>query len=239
MMSANIKVIGFDADDTLWINEPFYQETEKKFCEIFSHFGNYDQISEILFNVEMQNLKSYGYGAKSFILSMIETAVSLEKDKIDVSVVKQIVDFGKQLINKPVVILPGVQNTLEKLHHSGYKLVLVTKGDLLDQERKLSKSQLENLFHHIEIMSEKEESNYLKLTQQLDILPNEFLMVGNSMKSDILPVVQIGGYAAYIPYHITWQHENATQRTTSENMMELQTMTDILQLDILPLIKQE
>jgi len=198
-MKNTIKVIGFDADDTLWINEPFYQDVEKEFCQIMKPYLPEKVTSEELFKTEMQNLEIYGYGAKGFILATIETALRVTEGKITSEEISKILDIGKTLLAMPIELLEGVENVLQILQER-YKLILVTKGDLLDQERKLQESGLIGYFHHIEIMSDKHENNYKKLLAHLDIKPEEFLMVGNSVKSDILPVTNIGAKAIHIPF---------------------------------------
>ena len=207
MMKSKIKIIGFDADDTLWVNEPFYRDTEKQFCNILKSYSTENVTDTELFKTEMQNLALYGYGAKAFILSMIETALRISENKITAYEINQIIEIGKAQLNLPIVLLDGVETVLQKLHPD-YILILATKGDLLDQERKLHKSGLANYFHHIEIMSDKHENNYRKLVNRLDIAPANFVMIGNSIKSDILPVINIGAQAIHVPYHTTWQHEN-------------------------------
>ena len=202
----HLKVIAFDADDTLWINEPYYQEAEKKFCGLLEEYMPAHTVSKELFKVEMQNLDLYGYGVKAFILSMIETAIKITDDQLPIIVVEKIIGFGKELLAKPIELLDGIQPLLEELK-GDYRLVVATKGDLLDQERKLRNSGLEAYFHHIEIMSDKKESDYKKLMKHLDIEASEFLMIGNSLKSDVIPVLNIGGWGVHVPYHTTWAHE--------------------------------
>jgi putative hydrolase of the HAD superfamily len=202
----NIKVIAFDADDTLWVNEPYFREVEERFYELLGDFLSAHNISRELLKVEWQNLPLYGYGIKGFILSMIETAISISDGNIGVHVIEKIINEGKAMLEKPVELLEGVEEVLTRLKDR-YRLVVATKGDLLDQERKLKKSGLEPFFHHIEIMSEKKEEDYKKLIKHLDIQPCEFLMIGNSLKSDILPVLNIGGAGFHIPFHIMWEHE--------------------------------
>ncbi|MBU1874008.1 HAD family hydrolase [bacterium] len=202
----NIHIIAFDGDDTLWVNESYYQKTEGSFCELLSDFLSANKVSEELFKTEMQNLALYGYGAKAFTLSLIETAIRISNGKISAIQISEIIKFGKQLIDSPIELLDGVPEVLSELSQS-YTLILATKGDLLDQERKLQKSGLESYFHHIEIMSDKQKTNYQKLLHHLDSDPSHFLMVGNSLKSDILPVLNIGGEAVYVPFHTTWLHE--------------------------------
>jgi putative hydrolase of the HAD superfamily len=228
-MYSNIKVIGFDADDTLWINEPFYQEVERKFCRILKpYIQDEAETSRELFLTEIQNLEIYGYGAKGFILSMVETAIRISKDKITAEEIARIIDSGKTLLDMPIELLDGVEKVLQLLQGK-YRLILATKGDLLDQERKLKASGLFGYFHHIEIMSDKQEANYQKLLDHLDISPDEFLMIGNSVKSDILPVLNIGGKAIHIPYEVTWQHENHHAPTNESAFISLAQISEILE----------
>jgi putative hydrolase of the HAD superfamily len=228
-MQNTIKVIGFDADDTLWVNEPFYQEVEKEFCLIMKTYLDEAETSKELFKTEMQNLEIYGYGAKGFILAMVETALRATERKITPEEISKILDVGKTLLSMPIQLLDGVKNVLQSLQGK-YKLILVTKGDLLDQERKLQKSGLINYFHHIEIMSDKQENNYQKLLAHLDILPQEFLMVGNSVKSDILPVINIGAKAIHVPFEVMWQHEKDHESTENHAFETISEISKILEL---------
>jgi len=229
MMLKQIKVIGFDADDTLWVNEPFYQDVEKKFCQIMKPYLIEKETSSELFKTEMQNLEIYGYGAKGFLLAMIETALRATEGKITSAEINRILEIGKTLLAMPIQLLDGVENVLQKLQGK-YKLILVTKGDLLDQERKLQNSGLIDYFHHIEIMSDKHENNYKKLLAHLDIQPEEFLMVGNSIKSDILLVINIGAKAVHIPFEVTWQHESNHSTPDSETFITISEISEILNL---------
>ncbi len=224
-----IKVIGFDADDTLWVNEPYFQEVERQFCRIMKPYLPEEETSIELFKVEMQNLEIYGYGAKGFILATIETALRATNGKITTEEIIRILDTGKSLLTMPIQLLDGVENVLQSLQGK-YRLILATKGDLLDQERKLQKSGLIGYFHHIEIMSDKHENNYKKLLAHLDIQPEEFLMVGNSLKSDILPVIKIGAKAIHIPFEVTWQHENHHELPDNSTFATVSTITEILNL---------
>jgi len=228
-MQNMIKVIGFDADDTLWINEPFYQAVEKQFCQIMKPYLDEAETSKELFRTEMQNLEIYGYGAKGFILAMLETSLRATEGKITPEEISQILDIGKTLLAMPIQLLDGVENVLQKLQGK-YKLILATKGDLLDQERKLQKSGLIGYFHHIEIMSDKHENNYTKLLAHLDIQPHEFLMVGNSVKSDILPVVNIGAKAIHVPFEVTWQHESHHDSVEFQDFITLTGISELLNL---------
>jgi len=226
-MKNKIKIIGFDADDTLWVNEPFYRETEKQFARILSPYFAENEVNDELFKTEMQNLALYGYGAKSFVLSMIETALRLSENKVTAVEISKIIEIGKAQLNLPIELLDGVELVLQKLNPN-YKLILATKGDLLDQEQKLKKSGLINYFHHIEIMSDKKESDYQKLIKHLDIKPEQFMMIGNSLKSDILPVLTLGGFGVHIPYHTTWAHEQIESKVEHANFLHINKLTEII-----------
>jgi putative hydrolase of the HAD superfamily len=222
-----IKVIAFDADDTLWINEPYFQETEKKFCELLEEYLPHHTVERELLKTEMQNLSLYGYGVKGFMLSMIETALRVTDKTISLEAIEKAIEFGKELLAKPIELLDGVEDVLFALKQY-YRLVVATKGDLLDQERKLKNSGIAHYFHHIEIMSDKQEADYQKLIKHLDILPSEFAMIGNSLKSDVLPVLAIGGHGYHVPYHTTWAHETVAHEVEHENFKAIQNITEIL-----------
>jgi putative hydrolase of the HAD superfamily len=223
----NIKVIAFDADDTLWVNEPYFQEVERKFCELLEDYLSHHHISQELFKTEMKNLAHYGFGVKSFMLSMIETALSISNRTISMEVIEKIIEYGKSLLDQPIELLDGVKEVLQKLDRK-YLLVVATKGDLLDQERKLERSKLGGYFHHIEIMSDKKVSDYQKLLKNLDVPPENFLMIGNSIKSDILPVLDLGGYAIHVPYHTTWAHEHLDHEISHERLTKVDEISGIL-----------
>lgn len=227
MINQKITTIAFDADDTLWVNEPYFQETEKQFCTLLENYHPQHTISQELFKTEMKNLHLYGYGIKGFVLCMIETTNRISDGTISLKTIDKIIALGHELLQKDIELLPGVTDTLAALN-GDYRLVVATKGDLLDQERKLKKSGLEHYFHHIEIMSDKKESDYQKLLKHLDCKPENFLMLGNSIKSDILPVLELGGHAAHIPYHVTWTHEQQEHQLKHENFIELQSINQIL-----------
>jgi putative hydrolase of the HAD superfamily len=225
----DLKVIAFDADDTLWVNEPYFRETENRFFELFQDYLPQHTVARELLKTEIDNLTLYGYGIKGFILSMIETALRISDKTIPLHVIEKIIQEGKELLQKPVEIIEGVEDVLNALK-GNYRLVMATKGDLLDQERKLKKSRLEQHFHHIEIMSDKREEDYRKLIKHLDIKPEEFLMIGNSLKSDALPVLNIGGHAIHVPYHITWAHETIETTIENDRFRQAATIRDVLQL---------
>lgn len=229
-MKEHIKVIAFDADDTLWVNEPYFQEIEKQYTELLKSYGTSEEISAALFRTEMKNLKSLGYGAKAFTISMVETALEVSNQMISAGDIRQIVDLGKSLLEIPIELLPQVKETLEILKEKGnYKLVVATKGDLLDQENKLERSGLAPYFDHIEVMSDKTEKEYLRLLNILQIKPSEFLMIGNSLKSDIQPVLALGGYGVHIPFEVMWQHE-VVDTFTHEHLKQVKGFDELLTL---------
>ncbi len=210
----DIKVIGFDADDTLWVNETYYREAELKFSKLLGQYETANKIDQELFKMEMKNLDMYGYGIKSFVLSMVEMALVLSNYKVSNKTISDILNIGKDMLNKPIELLDGVEEVLKTLSKK-HRLILATKGDLLDQERKLERSGLTDYFHHIEVLSDKKEANYSKLLNHLDINPEEFLMIGNSLKSDILPLINIKAHAIHVPFHTTWIHEQVTEEETN------------------------
>lgn len=229
----DIKIIGFDADDTLWVNETYFREAEEEVGRLLSHYETPNKIDQELFMMEIKNLPTYGYGVKGFILSMIEMAIELSNGTVSNKIIAKMLDIGKDMINKPIELLDGVEQVLKALSKD-YRLIVATKGDLLDQERKLEKSGLLQYFHHIEVLSEKQEANYQKLLKHLDINPSEFLMIGNSLKSDILPLVNIGAKAIHVPFHTTWQHEvvnnkeiNGAEYITVESLNEILNFFDL------------
>ncbi|WP_299274202.1 HAD family hydrolase [uncultured Psychroserpens sp.] len=223
----HIKVIGFDADDTLWVNETYFRDAELEFAKLMAPYETANKIDQELFKKEMDNLPLYGYGVKGFVLSMVEMAIELSNNMVSNATISKILDIGKSMLNKPVELLDGVEDTLNVLSEN-YRLILITKGDLLDQERKLEKSNLTSYFHHIEVLSDKQESNYAKLLEHLDIEPSEFLMVGNSLKSDILPLVNINAKAIHVPFHTTWLHEQVnTEETEQKKYRTISSLSDL------------
>lgn len=229
-MNKDFKIICFDADDTLWVNETYYQEIEKEFINLMKKYVDVDLATDEIHRTEIDNLEIYGYGAKGFILSMIETALRVTKGRVANSDMEKIIELGRGLINEPIVLLDGVEDVLKKLTEAGQKLIVATKGDLLDQERKLKKSGLEKYFDHIEIMSYKTEDDYKKLLTHLGVSPDEFLMIGNSMKSDILPVLNIGGYGVHIPFHTTWAHELMDDIVEHERLWVVDNISDAFEI---------
>ncbi|MCH2217858.1 MAG: HAD family hydrolase [Flavobacteriales bacterium] len=230
MKNKQIKVIAFDADDTLWVNETYFREAERKFATLLSNYETPNKIEQELFQLEMKNLPYYGYGIKGFVLSMIETALEISNDTLPQSTIGDLLNIGKEMLDKPIELLAGVEEVLHSLH-GRYKLIVATKGDLLDQERKLEKSGLINYFHHVEVMSEKKIPDYQKLTKHLDIAPQELLMIGNSLKSDILPLIAIGASAIHVPFHTTWTHEQVSEQDLlNSDYTTVSSIRDILEL---------
>ena len=207
----NIKIICFDADDTLWQNETMFRETEQKFYALMSRYASAKHTEAQLLAVEIKNMPVYGYGIKAFTLSMIETALKVSEGKIPPATVAQILNYCRDMLKRPLELLDGVEETLKKLS-AKYKIVVATKGDLLDQERKLAASGLVKYLHHVEIMSDKNVKAYQKLIKNLGVKPAQFIMIGNSLKSDILPVMAAGARAIHIPHYDTWVHEQADPR---------------------------
>jgi len=173
-----IKVIGFDADDTLWVNEPYYREAEKEFIKLVADYGVQEDVVAALYKTEFANLKLYGFGIKAFMLSLVECAIELTKGAVTSGTINQIIDIGKSMLQRPIELLDDVKMVLEQLAPH-YRMIVATKGDLLDQERKMKRSSISSFFHHIEVMSDKREQNYIQLLNHLDIKPCEFLMIGN------------------------------------------------------------
>jgi len=224
----NIKVIAFDADDTLWVNETFFRKAEEEFCELLEQYLPREEANKLLFEVEMKNLPLYGYGIKPFTLSLIEAAITISNGEMNIALVQKLIEKGKQMLQEPIELIDGIDKTLNELSKR-YRLVMATKGDLLDQERKLVKSGLEKYFHHIEIVSDKTEKQYQELVNHLDIKETEFLMVGNSLKSDVLPVLGIGAHAFHIPFHTTWVHEVHNGEIDHPKFKALTTSKELLE----------
>jgi putative hydrolase of the HAD superfamily len=225
---SQIDVIAFDADDTLWHNEHIYLNTHDKFKQLLRQYHNEEWIDQRLHETEIRNLQHFGYGIKGFTLSMIETAIELSEGRVSVNEIQAIIGFGKEMLQAPVELLDGVAETIAQLAES-YALMLITKGDLFDQEAKIARSGLGDYFSHIEVVSEKDVETYQKIIAKHGIAPQRFLMVGNSLKSDILPVIAIGGRAVYIPYKTTWVHE----RVAEEDLDTKQYVT-IQHISLLP-----
>lgn len=209
-MNHPIEVVGLDADDTLWHSEIYFERTQRRFDEIISRYVSADvDVHRALAAVERRNLHRYGYGIKGFTLSMLEAAIEVTDGAIGVDEVSQLLAAGRAMLDHPVELLDGVDETLTRLCEDGYRLVIVTKGDLHHQELKIAASGLTDRVERIEIVAEKDPATYLRVVASMGIAPERFCMVGNSVRSDVLPVLEIGGRAVHVPYHITWEAEHA------------------------------
>ena len=222
-----IKLIAFDADDTLWANQPLFDDVEEDLRQFLAQYGSPEVLEEALITVQRENIALMGYGAKGFILSMIEVAIKLTDGQVSGAAIQEIIDKGKHLLQYPIELLDGVEETLKTLRDQ-YMLMVLTKGDLFDQESKLARSGIGSSFDHIEIVSEKDEATYRKIIARYGLQPAEFLMIGNSLKSDILPVLEIGGQAIYIPYHTTAVHERVSQ--TDHTYVQVDRIQDVVAL---------
>ena len=199
--------IAFDADDTLWPNQPHFDHVEAELLTLLAPYADVEIINARLYDVQRTNMQLFGYGAKSFMLSMIETAIQLSDGAVHGHEIQRILDMGKDLLRFRIEPLPDVVAVLTALKQRGHRLILLTKGDLFDQESKVARSGLGDFFDHVEIVSEKDEATYRRLFARLGITPDNFVMIGNSLKSDILPVVRLGFPAIHVPYHANWIHE--------------------------------
>lgn len=224
--------IGFDGDDTLWHNETIFSMTQEKFREMLGPFSEAADPDERLLAVERANLRLFGYGIKGFVLSMIETAIEVTQGRIAAHDIQRLIDYGKAMLDHPVELLDGVTETLEALS-SAHDLILITKGDLFDQESKLARSGLIPQFAAIEIVSEKDPATYRRVLERHGIDPARFVMIGNSLRSDILPVIGIGGHAIHVPYHVTWAHEHVEEPEggvlAAESILDVPALIDGLQ----------
>jgi putative hydrolase of the HAD superfamily len=220
-------VIGFDADDTLWHNEIIFERVHERYRALLARYHDATTVDGTLLATEKRNLELYGYGVKGFTLSAIETAIALTEGKIGASEIDGILVLGREMLAHPVELLDGVAEVVSELA-TQHTLLLITKGDLRDQERKLVKSGLAGRFHLVEIVSEKDRSTYETIFRRHAIAPDRFLMVGNSLKSDILPVLALGGAGAHVPYHLTWAHERVEELPTADGrFFQLKTMREL------------
>ncbi|MEZ5263053.1 MAG: HAD family hydrolase [Acidimicrobiia bacterium] len=203
-----IELIGFDGDDTLWHSERYFVLTQERVAGLLAPWVDAERFDEALLATERANLARFGYGVKGFLLSTIETAITLTDERVPASVIHQIVQWGKELLDHPVELLDEVADTVDALARD-HRLVLITKGDLFHQETKVATSGLAERFEGVEIVSEKDPATYERILARLGVPPERFVMVGNSLRSDILPAVQLGGRGVHVPYHVTWQLEEA------------------------------
>ena len=221
-----ITTVALDADDTLWHNESIFHLTQDQYVDLLKDYGEPNHMKARLLEVEIKNLRLYGYGVKSFTLSMIETAIDLTRGAVPAKTIAAIMDLGRAMLEHPVEPLPGVAETLAALK-DGYRLVMVTKGDLMNQEQKLARSGLGDYFHAIEIVSEKDTNTYRRVVARQGVPAEEAVMIGNSMKSDVLPALEAGLWGIHIPYHITWAHEHAEPPADSPRFAKLETIAEL------------
>jgi len=227
--NSTLTTIGFDADDTLWHNEQFYRLTEQHFASLLADYAEPETISRCLLEAERRNLRIYGFGIKGFTLSMIETAIEITEGRAPASVISAILAAGREMHDHPIETLPHVRNTLDQLAGS-FRLVLITKGDLFDQERKLAQSGLGDLFDAVEIVSDKNASTYERIFSRYGDGPGRSMMVGNSLKSDIVPAIEAGSWGVHVPHDLTWALEHAEPPLHSPRFRKLDHIGGLIQL---------
>lgn len=227
--SPALTAIGFDADDTLWQNEQFYRLTEQRFIDLLAEHADREEIASRLNEAERRNLKLYGFGIKGFTLSMVETAIELTNGRIPAAAISEILAAGRDLLVHPVETLPHVRETLEQLS-GNFRLILITKGDLFDQERKLAASGLGDLFNAVEIVSDKSASTYDRVFKRHADGPAQSMMVGNSLKSDIVPAIEAGSWGVYVPHDLTWSFEHVEPPTGAPRFREVPHLGELLPL---------
>ena len=223
----DISLIAFDADDTLWECQTYFEAVESEYCEVLKSYASADEISKALFAVETANMPLLGYGSKAFLLSLLENAIEISDGKLKAEEVKKIITLGKELLQLPGKPMDGIEDTLKVLRDSGkYHLVVFAKGELLDQENKFRRSGLSPYFEDIIVVSDKTEKSYHQLCERFSIDVDQLLMVGNSFRSDIEPVLKLGGWAAHIPFHTVWQHE-VVEEYDHPHLLKLEFFTQL------------
>lgn len=227
-MYEDVRTIAFDADDTLWENETLFREAERQWAEVMKDYGSLEELSAILYKREAENMEDLGFGAKPYLISVMETSVALAGDKLTGPMVAKIIAAGRQIMRNPATPLPGVKEALQAIRDKKkYRMVMLTKGDLLDQEHKIARSGLGAYFDRIVITSNKSKKEYLELCQAEGITPENLLMVGNSFKSDIAPVLELGGWGAYVPFKVIWEHEK-TEEYEHPRLLKLSALGELL-----------
>jgi putative hydrolase of the HAD superfamily len=226
---STLSTIGFDADDTLWQNETFYRLTEERFTSLLAQHGHAQAISFRLLEAEKRNLQIYGFGIKGFTLSMIETAIEVTEGEVPAAVIREILAAGREMLSHPIETLPNARETLEHLAGS-YRLILITKGDLFDQERKLAQSGLGELFDAVEIVSDKNAATYERIFNRYGDGPNRSMMVGNSLKSDVVPAIQAGSWGVYVPHALTWAFEHCREPADEPRFKRLDHLGELIDL---------
>ncbi|MBX9633438.1 MAG: HAD family hydrolase [Magnetospirillum sp.] len=222
-----ITAIAFDGDDTLWHNEPLFWASTQRFQQLLEPYADAGGLAERLTATEIANLGFFGYGIKGFVLSMIETAIQVSGGQVPNGVIQELLDRGKQMLAHPVHLLDGAAAAVDAVRARNITLMLITKGDLFDQESKLARSGLAELFHVVEIVSEKDAHTYARLLARHGIAPEQAVMVGNSVRSDILPMLAAGGWAVHLPYASTWIHEQAEAPVDHPRYRRIGSMADL------------
>ncbi|MFN8010065.1 MAG: HAD family hydrolase [Holophagaceae bacterium] len=225
--SPPIRTLAFDADDTLWRHQDLFEDTQARFFELLRDFHDEDWIAARLHEAEMRNLRLYGYGVKGFMLSMVETAIELTEGRIGGAEIQRVLDLGKGMLDHPIQLMPGAAEVLAGLAER-YELMVITKGDLFDQETKVARSGLGAHFKAVEVVSEKDAAAYAGILRRHGIGPAHFLMVGNSLKSDVLPVLEIGARAVHVPYELQWSHDRvADVSASSHGYLEIASLAEL------------
>lgn len=220
-MGGRITTVGFDADDTLWQNEQFFQMTHARFGALLADHADPDHLAQRLEAAERRNLGHYGFGIKGFVLSMIETAIEVTGERVPASVIRQIIDAGQEMLDHPIHLIDGAAETVAALSET-HRLVLITKGDLLDQERKLAQSGLGELFDAVEIVSDKTAATYTSAFTRHGTGPEAAMMVGNSVKSDVIPALEAGAWGVHVPHDLTWSYEHADPPVAHPRFAEIE-----------------
>lgn len=226
-MPRRLAAIGFDADDTLWHNEQFYRITQARFARMLADHADPDELDARLLAAERRNLGRYGYGIKGFMLSMIETAIEVSQARVPAAVIAEIIAAGQEMLAHPIELLPHAREAVTAAADAGFRVILVTKGDLLDQERKLAQSGLGELFDAVEIVSEKTPEVYRRVFSRHGAGPERAMMVGNSMKSDVLPAIAAGGWGVHVPHGLTWDLEHAEPPADRRRFRELRDLGEL------------
>lgn len=228
--AANKKLVIIDADDTLWENEPLFRGAEARWAGILAAYGDKEELYARLYDIEIRNMADLGYGVKSFIINMLEAAIDVTGGRLTSGQTEEIIRAGREILQNPATPMPGVKETLERLRgRISCPMVLYTKGELLDQRRKASRSGLVPYFDFVTVVSRKDEDSYKELCARHGIKPCELLSIGNSLKSDIAPVLRLGGWGIHVPYRITWEHEKSGP-IESPRLRTVGAFSDILQL---------
>jgi putative hydrolase of the HAD superfamily len=225
-MAQNLQLVAFDADDTLWHNERYFQISQERFATLLAPFTDPDHLAERLLAAERRNLGHYGFGIKGFVLSMIETAIEVTQEQVPASVIAELLAVGQDMLAHPIDLLPGVQDVIREVSES-YKVLLVTKGDLLDQERKLAQSGLGEMFDGVEIVSDKTATVYARVFSSYGTSPDAAMMVGNSLKSDVLPPLEIGAWGVHVPHELTWALEHAEPPEQAARFRHLASLSEL------------